>query len=677
MRLLDIVLCNIYCCVDRCEDALLAEGLHHPALVVSVDRLRPKPESKLDKVLPNAFNFRRANISLLYEQLLFTDWSFLASYTDVDQACSQFYDTVNTIFSYCVPKYCASKCHRRFPPWFNGCIIRDIRSKEILFRTLKRNPSEDTLCEYKALRTKIKRDIDIAYKNYIKKCEDDIKRDPTKFWSFINSKRCQGNIPNNMKYNGMEMNYPQNILNSFADYFNKSFTTSSNINSRTAQLNGGNTLTVLNFSNEEVYAALKRLKPKLTSGPDGIPAFILKDCASILAKPLAIIYNLALRNGCFPLLWKVSKVCPVFKNKGVKCEIENYRPITIINNFSKVFETHIYDAIYWHVQNSILPEQHGFVKKRSTVTNLFCTTQFISENIDFRAQLDIIYTDFSKAFDRIDHSILLNNISDFGVTGNLLLLIESYLSERTSDVSCNGYLSDNYKVTSGVPQGSVLGPLFFVIFINDIGDLLDVHFLLYADYMKLLCPIRTIEDCHKLQRNVNILNRWCHKNNMPLNVSKCNVVRFSNKNQTVVYDYDIGGVPLNRLDEIKDLGVLFNSKNCFNSHMEAIIADIYKKLGFVIRCGRELQDVETIKLLYYSFVRSKLEYAAIVWQPCYNFWSDRLENVQRRLLKYLYFKTNGSYPPTGFSQEILEQTFDVKSLRERRDELSVKFVSDI
>nr|CAI5858939.1 unnamed protein product [Callosobruchus analis] len=173
MRLLDIVLCNIYCCVDRCEDALLAEDLHHPALVVSVDRLRPKPESKLDKV--------------------------------------QFYDTLNTIFSYCVPKYCASKCHRRFPPWFNGCIIRDIRSKEILFRTLKRNPSEDTLCEYKALRTKIKRDIDIAYKNYIKKCEDDIKRDPIKFWSFINSKRCQGNIPNNMKYNGMEMNDPQNI----------------------------------------------------------------------------------------------------------------------------------------------------------------------------------------------------------------------------------------------------------------------------------------------------------------------------------------------------------------------------------------------------------------------------------------------------------------------------------
>ena len=243
----------------------------------------------------------------------------------------------------------------------------------------------------------------------------------------------------------------------------------------------------------------------MTAGPDGIPSFLIKDCASVLAKPLLILFNLALNSNTFPELWKNSKIIPVFK-KDNRTDIKNYRPITIINNFSKAFEFALYEELHIHIDAQICSNQHGFVAGRLTISNLVCVTQFISEMLGGNGQVDVIYTDFSKAFDRLDHGILLRKFSDFGFNRDLVQFCSSYLKCRNQYVQYRGEKSESIICTSGVPQGSVLGPLFFILFINDIVLGVNCYCLLYAGDLKLYLAIKNESDCLLLQADLDLTN---------------------------------------------------------------------------------------------------------------------------------------------------------------------------
>ncbi|KAJ3661981.1 hypothetical protein Zmor_006351 [Zophobas morio] len=190
--------------------------------------------------------------------------------------------------------------------------------------------------------------------------------------------------------------------------------------------------------------------------------------------------------------------------------IPNYRRIGILSNFSKVFEQVLYSAIYNHVKNYISPQQHGFVSGRSTVTNLATVTQYLAEKIDNRGHVDIIYTDFSRAFDTIQH-ILLHKLSYFGLTDSALALIRSYLYDRVAYVFYNGYASSEFIVASGVPQGSNLGPLLFTLFINDLLLQLSCPALAYADDVKLYHEISSVGNMDLLQLNLNRIIQWCER----------------------------------------------------------------------------------------------------------------------------------------------------------------------
>ena len=210
------------------------------------------------------------------------------------------------------------------------------------------------------------------------------------------------------------------MVDGFANYFSESFVHPSANGYMSSDLNA-NTFGIPSISEDEVGKAIKQIKANCTMGPDMIPAFLIKDCASVLATPLAVIFNLIIKTSCFPTLWKLSRVCPIYK-KGNRNELTNYRPITIICNFAKILEIILHSMIYNHVSGLISCEQHGFMKGRSTVTNLVCKSQFISEKLDQQSQVDIIYTDFAKAFDRLDHGILLNKLNSFGLSSPLVQL---------------------------------------------------------------------------------------------------------------------------------------------------------------------------------------------------------------------------------------------------------------
>lgn len=291
----------------------------------------------------------------------------------------------------------------------------------------------------------------------------------------------------------------------------------------------GPQISVDSFSEDEIVLAAKKLSNRQTAGPDLIPSFLAKDCIGVLARPLTFLFNLCLKESEFPAVWREGRVTPVFKS-GEKTSVENYRPITIINTFAKLFEIALYNRIYPSVEPLLSEFQHGFIGNRSTITNLCSLVQFACETVDGGSQVDIVYADFAKAFDRVDHCTLLYKFTKYGFSPKLVELIASYLYKRKQYVLYNGFKSPAYEAPSGVPQGSNLAPLFFAIFINDLPEYVQFsRKLLYADDVKLYARIDSEVDSENLQSDLDKLGRWCTINKLELNISKCCILTLTKK----------------------------------------------------------------------------------------------------------------------------------------------------
>lgn len=363
----------------------------------------------------------------------------------------------------------------------------------------------------------------------------------------------------------------------------------------------------------------------MTSGHDQIPSFLIKDCSNIFITPLLTLFNIALRTSTFPDCWKLAKVCPIHKSGDIR-DIKNYRGIAIFPNFAKVFEASVYTTIYSTIKNLISTSQHGFMEKRSTVSNLTCLTKFVSDSLDKRGQVDVVYTDFSKAFDRIDHKLLIDKLSCIGLSNILLNFLSSYLENRLQYVQYNNFKSNTYLATSGVPQGSNLGPLLFILFINDLCDILDCEKLLFADDLKIFCNINTIDNCLLLQEEIHKIEVWCKSNKLEMNVTKCKVVTYTRKVNPVEFSYTFNNTELIRSQTTKDLGILFDSRLDFVEHINTITASALRLLGFIVRNCKQFSSVSALKTLYFSLVRSKIEYGTVIWNPIYNIHCQSSEN---------------------------------------------------
>lgn len=673
-RLLDLALTNIDGQTERAVDILTAEDDYHPALVIN---LCISFESKNNRQKNNLvfYNFKKANLVNLYLNFLNINWNFLDECNDVNTACEKFYKIIYEVLDIHVPK--TKKRTRIYPPWFSSQIIKDIKKKYKCWKNFKKTKKPTELQKFKDLRKQIKTDLENSFKLYCLNIESDIKNDPKKFWRFINDKKNSHTLPNTMFYNSKISDSPSSITNDFSSFFESSFVRSSQKSTAETDLFPTQCpLDLRKFTEQEVFNILKKLKPKSIVGPDKIPSFLIKDCAMIFSRPLMILFNLSIGTSTFPEQWKISRIIPVFK-KGDKSCITNYRPISIINNFSKVFEMILHEYLYSIFSRYISPHQHGFMKGRSTVSNLFCLTQELAEIIDTGEQIDVIYTDCSKAFDKLDHGILLNKISVLGSSNTLLSFFESYLTNRKQFVQCHGTNSREFVATSGVPQGSHLGPLFFNIFLNDLVHILDVKYLLYADDVKIYLRINSQDDCTSLQANLVKMNEWCKKNKLLLNISKCCVVSFTKRLKPIHFNYNIDDQSLARKDSMRDLGVLFDSKLSFREHINQLTSNCFRLLGFIFRNTGDFSKEHTFKILFNSLVRSRLEYSATVWSPFYQLHIESLEKIQRRFLKYLSFKLDGSYPEIGYPTENLLSRFSMESLEARRTKSQVIFLRNL
>lgn len=374
-----------------------------------------------------------------------------------------------------------------------------------------------------------------------------------------------------------------------------------------------------------------------------MPAQFLIRCAETIAVPITILFRRSLAEGAVPDIWKRAYITPVHK-KGPKTEITNYRPVSKLCIVSKVFERLIYNQIYPSIKQSFSSYQHGFLKGRSTTSNLILLNDFLTEAMDDGQQVDVVYTDYSKAFDRINHNLLLSKLSDMGISGDLLRWFSSYIDNRTQAVVASNYISSWVTIPSGVPQGSLLGPLLFVVFVNDIEHCLKTSRLLcFADDMKIYTRVSSRTDAEALQSDLIRLEEYCAQNYLDLNPSKCIVVTYSRKRKVTHFDYRLAGQVLQRESEVRDLGVFHDSKLIYDTHISTIVSKAHKALGFIKRCSKDFNRIKTIKILYCTLVRSNLEYATQIWNPRYNTYIASIENIQRKFIRYLCYRTRVPY----------------------------------
>lgn len=386
------------------------------------------------------------------------------------------------------------------------------------------------------------------------------------------------------------------------------------------------------------------------------------------------MFNISLTTGSFPKFWKHSFLKPIHKS-GPKDDVKNYRAICNQSEIPKLFDCLITKKLSWDTKNVNNSQQHGFSQGKSTCTNLVLYENFILNAFESRLQVDSIYTDFSKAFDRVNHRLLIGKLSALGINSSLLNWINSYLQDRIQYVKYGSTVSSAISVTSGVPQGSHIGPLLFNLFVKDIANVIDYsEFLMFADDLKLYRIIENVSDAESLQRDLNNLSQWCNENLLNLNINKCHKITFFRINEPVLYTYKIDNIVLNALDTVKDLGVMFDSKMTFRLHITNSVSRSFKMLGFIQRSARDF-SVSSIKLLYCALVRSIIEYNSIIWCPNYKVQIDLIENIQKKFLRFCAYRLGlcrGNY-----NYEEILGLLNITTLEHRRCEADLRFLHKI
>ena len=301
---------------------------------------------------------------------------------------------------------------------------------------------------------------------------------------------------------------------------------------------------------------LKKLNLRKVNGPDLIPSRVLKECAPQIAPYLTIILNQSLSEQQLPRDWLTANICPVFK-KGEGSTASNYRPISLTCVICKTMEHILYHHIMAHLEqlNILKDYQHGFRKGRSCETQLIITVDEITKSLDNRSQADLLILDFSKAFDTVPHARLLKKLEHYGINELVLGWIRSWLLNRSQRVIIDGASSNEVSVRSGVPQGTVLGPLMFLIYINDIGEHITSNLRLFADDSLLYCAIDIPQDCLALQEDLDKLSQWSYKWQMSFNVLKCKSLRITRKRNPYLHQYTMNGQELESVKSHPYLGV--------------------------------------------------------------------------------------------------------------------------
>jgi len=552
------------------------------------------------------------------------------------------------------------------PPWFNSDIRHCLNCLRTLRRKQRSSPSINILNKISSLESSLQSKILIAKREFESKLIGTSSTNSSKIFKYLKTVTQSNDIPTTVCFESSTASTDFDKANLFNKYFYSVFHDPSNMPNidELPDISGSIQTIVITIS--DVYEALMSLDINKSVGKDEISPRVLQSCAQSLCAPLHYLFSMSLRYASIPSMWKVHKIVPIFK-AGDSNTVSNYRPISLLSNVSKVLERLIYNKIINFVSKTISPVQFGFTKQCSTLQQMLIFLNFI---INSASQTDVIYFDLRKAFDTVSHSILLRKLWFSGITGTLWTWFKNYLTDRHQQVSINNVYSNLLPVVSGVPQGSILGPLLFIMYINNITSFIHHCSLLkFADDAKCYMHITNECDPTALQEDINSLVTWSETTDMNFSVKKTIHLSFKCKVPTAYYMFD---TVISHQDSHKDLGIIVSEDLSWNKHYSFIIARAYRILGLIRRTITSPHCPSIMVKLYISLVRSQLLYCTQIWRPhllkdCLN-----IERVQRRATKYMLSDYSSNYKsrllelkllPLMYLFELQDILFAIKSIK--------------
>jgi hypothetical protein len=392
-------------------------------------------------------------------------------------------------------------------------------------------------------------------------------------------------------------------------------------------------LLTIQITREAVEKKLEQLKVDKCPGLDGLHPKMLFELRKEIAQPLATIFNSSLRCGIVPKDWKDAGVTPLFK-KGKKAEAQNYRPVSMTSLVCKLMESILKDGILGHLDkfSLIRDSQHGFTKGRSCLTNLLDFFEEVTSTVDEGKAMDVIYLDFAKAFDKVPHVRLSKKILAHGIGGDILGWVQNWLKDRRQKVSINKTYSGWKDVLSGVPQGSVLGPLLFLIYINDLETGVISKLVKFADDTKLGSQVANDQDVEKLREDLNKVFKWSVDWQMMFNTDKCTVMHMGKNNKGA--EYKLGAAVIQTSNRERDLGVIIDRTGKSTEQCVLAVKKANSVLGMIKR-NINFKSKNVMVRLYKALVRPRLEFCVQAWSPYLRKDIDMLERVQRRATKLI------------------------------------------
>ena len=500
----------------------------------------------------------------------------------------------------------------RYPKWMTREARNARKYKFKMWKRFQASKSYNDKVEYKLALNLATSKFREAKRNFEVKLSQEVETNPKSFYAYVRSKSKTKDRVCPLKDNsGNIVAEDVNICNLLNSFFSSVFTKEDTNCSEEdfpilRDIFSGDCDEMLHdiiVDDEVVMSRLKKLHVSKAPGVDDIVPLILINTADVICRPISIIFNATLTTGVVPVDWRRANVTAIFKQGRRDCP-GNYRPISLTCQICKVLESIIRDKITEHLDkfNLIKSSQHGFRKSRSCLTNLLEFLHFIRTSVDAGEAVDVIYLDFQKAFDKIPHKRLLLKLEAHGVKGNVSRWIANWLKDREQRVVLNQSCSSWNKVLSGVPQGSVLGPLLFVIFINDIDSSVINKLSKFADDTKLYSTVSTHAQVEQLRIDLSGLFQWSEDWQMMFNLAKCKVMHFGRKNMKA--EYSMGGERLDVVDEEKDLGIIIQDDLKVSKQCVKAVKTANRVLGMICRTFQYKSYV--IVPLYRSLVTTTL-----------------------------------------------------------------------
>ena len=600
-------------------------------VILDAEIIIPCIHNKSEELIPD---YNKANFGAMIDDLSTVDWSTTLYSCNTNEAWQLIKDKINAIVESNIPKRKRRLNNR--PLWMRQNIIRVIRKKKRLWKWYCSTQEYEDYQAYLRIAASVSKIIKRAKKDLERKLAKEAKSKPKPFYKYVNnSTKVKSKVGPLKDVKGNLLIDDNEILQELNNTFSSSFTVedTSHLPDPTNIFSGNFCLSSVHITDEMVLKKLKKLDPNKSPGPDKFHPKVVKELAQNLAMPLSIVFNKSLTEGVVPVDWRIANVTAVFK-KGDKTSASNYRPISLTSIICRVMESLLRDVIFNHLSRHSLirSSQHGFTPHKSCLTNLLEFMEVITDMLDQGYNVDMVYLDFARAFDKVPHARLMIKIRALGITGNIANWIEAWLRDRKQRVVLNGQQSSWKSVTSGVPQGSVLGPCLFVIFINDIDTAVDTLTVIkkFADDSKLAKAVNNLEQRDSLQQTLNFVFKWSQEWQMLFNTDKCVVMHLGSNN--LQYEYTLNDIPLKTTNVEKDLGVYMHSSMKPSYQVAEAAKKANQILGQILRAFSYRDKVHFVNL-YKQRVRCHLEYCIQAWSPWLQQDIELLESVQKRAVR--------------------------------------------